>query len=362
MFKPVVASVCLALALVGCSTARRGADMPDWSEAPTTNSPPILEHVAEGPQPAIPPVSLPEPFKPRPATIVDALVPVERWSRENKIGVLRELAQAPVPAYALTTGRGLLTFQAKSLLTRWNNLEVRLGFEPQMIGGQPFMHLLDLEKTIRPLLSPLEIPARTNRVIVIDPGHGGKNAGTESVLGNGNEKEFTLDWARRLGRILATNGWQVWLTRTNDTDISLSNRVSFAEERHADLFISLHFNSAAPAQEQVGVETYCLTPAGMPSTVKRGYEDDTAQAFPNNSFDEKNLQFALRAHQALVREAGLQDRGVRRARFLGVLRGQNRPAILIEGGYLSNPHEARRIADPQFRQKLADAVANALLP
>jgi hypothetical protein len=58
---------------------------------------------------------------------------------------------------------------------------------------------------------------------------------------------------------------------------------------------------------------------------------------------------------------GRRDRGVRRARFLGVLRGQRCPAILVEGGYLSNPQEARRVADPAYRQKLAEAVAQALV-
>ena len=98
----------------------------------------------------------------------------------------------------------------------------------------------------------------------------------------------------------------------------------------------------------------------MPSTVTRGYYDDLTLAFTNNAFDAQNLQFALQVHRALLQVNGRHDRGVRRARYLGVLRGQNRPAILVEGGYLSNPREARRIADPAYRQKLAEAVAAAL--
>jgi N-acetylmuramoyl-L-alanine amidase len=135
--------------------------------------------------------------------------------------------------------------------------------------------------------------------------------------------------------------------------------VAFAEEHRADLFVSLHFNSAAPNQEQAGLETYCLTPAGMPSTLTRGYDDDLSLVFTNNAFDAENLQYAVRFHRALLTVIR-NDRGVRHARFLGVLRGQNRPAVLIEGGYLSNPGEARRIADAAYRQKLAEAVAAAL--
>jgi N-acetylmuramoyl-L-alanine amidase len=365
VLKPALILICLLLALAGCSTAPRRAGnppAPDWNLVEKTNPPPMeLEHVAEGPQVARPSDALPEPFTPRATSRGETWIPFARWSREHGAGALREIALVPAPVYSLKTANGVLVLQIKSLIARWNGLEFHLGFEPVLIGGQPFVHTLDLEKNIKPLLRQFEIPARTNRVLVIDPGHGGKNTGTESVFGNANEKEFTLDWARRLARLLTTNGWQVFLTRTNDADVSLSNRVAFAEERRADLFISLHFNSSAPNHEQAGLETYCLTPAGMPSTLKRGYEDDTSLAFANNNFDGDNFLFAVRLHRSLVKATGELDRGVRRARFLAVLRGQNRPAVLIEGGYLSNPREARRIADPVFREQLAETVAQALV-
>ena len=203
------------------------------------------------------------------------------------------------------------------------------------------------------------IPTRPDRVVVIDPGHGGENSGTRSVADDHLEKEFTLDWARRLQPLLEENGWQVVLTRTNDMDVSLSDRVAVADRTNAALFISLHFNSGARS-DQSGLETYCLTPTGMPSNVTRDYEDDTTRVFPNNAFDGQNLEYAFRLHQALVEETGEEDRGVRRARFMVVLRGQNRPAILVEGGYMSNLRQARSIADPDYRQKLAEAMAKAL--
>jgi N-acetylmuramoyl-L-alanine amidase len=92
----------------------------------------------------------------------------------------------------------------------------------------------------------------------------------------------------------------------------------------------------------------------------RGYDDTWTQSFPNNAFDAENQALAARLHGALFHAAGEQDRGLRHARFLGVLRGQKRPAVLLEGGYLSNPAEAQRIEDPGFRQKLAEALAAAL--
>src|SRR5207249_6699668 len=100
---------------------------------------------------------------------------------------------------------------------------------------------------------------------------------------------------------------------------------------------------------------------GLPSTLASSYEDDAALVVPNNAFDSQNLQYALSLHSALLETTGGVDRGVRRARFMGVLRTQNRPAVLLEGGYLSNPREAQLIGQKEYRQKLAEAVAKALL-
>jgi N-acetylmuramoyl-L-alanine amidase len=268
----------------------------------------------------------------------------------------------PLPAYALKSANGALLLSTTSTAAYWEGLELRLARAPQVIDGQPHVHTLDLQRTIRPLLNGGFLEALPGQpVIVIDPGHGGEDVGTKSVLGNRYEKEFTLDWGRRLAALLGARGWRVYLTRTNDATVAISNRVAFADSRNASLFVSLHFNSAAPDVVQEGLETYCLTPVGMPSTLTRGYAEDPGAAFPNNSFDAQNLQFALRVHRALLEVNGRRDRGVRRARFLGVLRGQQRPAILVEGGYLSNLREARLIATPEYRQRLAEAVAGALM-
>ena len=262
----------------------------------------------------------------------------------------------------LQTTNGSFGFRAGSQSAQWDGLELRLGFAPQLIDGQPYLHALDLAKTVQPLLLVDPAPIlNQNSVIVIDPGHGGENAGTKSVLGNRYEKEFTLDWGLRLQAVLQSSGYRVYLTRSNDHDLALSNRVSVAAQRKADVFISLHFNSAGLNDNEAGLETYCLTPYGMPSNLTRGFPDEVGQTFPNNAFDAQNLWLALRIHKALLQINGHRDRGIRRARFPGVLRGQQRAAILVEGGYLSNPQEARMISDPAYRQKLAEAVAKALI-
>src|SRR5262249_42317248 len=141
------------------------------------------------------------------------------------------------------------------------------------------------------------------------------------------------------------------------------DRVAFADRVQADLFISLHFNSTDQPQgrsEQGGLETYTLTPVGMPSTVTRRFDDEVNHAYPNNEFDAENYFYAAKLHRAMVQATQRRDRGVRRARFMGILRGQNRPAVLVEGGYLTHPAEARLIGSPEYRQKLAEAIAHAL--
>ena len=165
----------------------------------------------------------------------------------------------------------------------------------------------------------------------------------------------------RLKSLLETNGWAVFLTRTSDEYVTNADRVTFADLHHADLFISLHFNNPGNGDVTAhGLETYCITPTGMPSTLTRGYADPWYENLPNNRFDAQNLQLAVRVQSSLLRAAGMEDRGIRRSRFDTVLRGQNRPAILIEGGFLSNPAEAGLIESADYRQKLAEGVAAAL--
>ena len=364
MFKPVGILACGLAVLAGCTTTPRHvtrpprtgeALAPDWELFP-----------AEKPAPAPPPVVAAPSYETitAPAPLIAPEVrwlSLNRWREERRLGELRRLSLSPLESFALSTTSGALIVTAGSRTAYWDGLEIRIGFAPQMIDGQVFVHALDVLKNFEPLLRGVDVPARTNRVIVIDPGHGGSNLGARSVVDGRLEKEFTLDWARRLAPLLEERGWRVFLTRANDAGLSLADRVAFAEQQHADLFLSLHFNSLdGGGHEQAGLETYCLTPAGMASTITRDYSEDASQVFPNNAFDEQNLQYAVRLHRALLAVNGDLDRGVRRARFPGVLRGQQRPAVLVEGGYLTNPREARHIADPAYRQKLAEAVADAL--
>jgi N-acetylmuramoyl-L-alanine amidase len=289
----------------------------------------------------------------------DDWVSLESWGATNHFGAARSPTSTSGPGYELRTPGGIITVVAGSQIARLDGMSYWLGFAPRIVDGRLLVHSLDARKNLWPVTNRREFRAPPNRVVAIDAGHGGENMGAQSVADHRWEKEFTLDWALRLQPLLESNGWRVILTRTSDTDVSLPDRVAVADKANAALFISLHFNSGARS-DQSGLETYCLTPTGMPSTLTRDYEDDLTREFPNNTFDSQNLEYAVLLHRSLLEAKGGTDRGVRRARFMVVLRGQKRPAVLVEGGYLSNPTEARAIADPAYRQKLAQAVAKAL--
>jgi N-acetylmuramoyl-L-alanine amidase len=295
-----------------------------------------------------------------PATRVSApWMAVSDWTRTHALQLPQRVSTTTNPVFEVESERGVFTFQIGTTQARFNGAIVFLGFEPTVFAGEPCLHELDMAKNLEPLLLEDAADLAEWQRIVLDPGHGGGNTGTRSANGE-LEKDYTLDWALRLEPLLATNGWTVLLTRTDDSELALAERVEFAEAVGADLFISLHFNASGGGTHQAGLETYCLTPAGMPSNLTRGYEETPDIAFPNNAFDTQNLQLAVRLHQALLEINGGEDRGIRKARFMGVLRGQNRPAVLLEGGFLSNPGEAARVDDPAYRQELAEAIASAL--
>jgi len=368
----VVVLFCLALwLLAGCATTppQNGGETPVLT-GPTNSTPVAVRPVTPGPRgtntaPVIshtnapPPVTHPAPVIIRPAPLL-AWTSLARWAAANHLPGPRKTADSPLTTFTLNSPRGTLTLFLGSREAGWNGVFFHLGYPPEIVDGELVLYGVDILKNLEPLLldPPLALPVRP--LVVIDPGHGGINGGTVSVLDQHPEKEFTLDCARRLKPLLEAQGWRVLLTHTNDIDLSLSNRVRFAEDHRADLFISLHFNSAAPDRRQSGLETYCLTPAGLPSTLVRDKTDPLGEVFPNNTFDAANLQLALCVHHQLAARMGEEDRGVRRARFMGVLHGQGRPAILIEGGFLSNPAEARRIESPAFRQQYAETIAAAL--
>ena len=213
-----------------------------------------------------------------------------------------------------------------------------------------------------------------NKIIVIDAGHGGRDAGG---IGHGiKEKNIVLPVSKYLKYELSKRGYKVYLTRYKDKFITLRNRTKFANRKKADLFISLHCNIAPTKSSVHGIETYFLSPARS-ARAKRvaklensaiGNLKSTTQNIVLNflnknriidstklSIDiQKSLIYNLKKHYKNIR-----DGGVRPAPFW-VLVGTNMPAILIEIGYLSNKQEAKRLNTKSYQKRIAKYIAEGI--
>lgn len=239
-----------------------------------------------------------------------------------------------------------------------NSIRLWLGDPVAKVGTALYISKIDLEKTLRPMLTPQVFrPVPGLRRIVIDPGHGGKDPGAERF--GMNEKSLVLDVSQRLARRLRKQGFEVYLTRSKDEFIELASRPAISNQRKADLFLSVHINAVADASVR-GVETYILTAQNQPSSGRAELLAADRKALSGNRFDSWNALAGFYLHRDLVRGTGSTDRGLKRARF-AVLRDLQSPGVLVEIGFLSNPAEGRTLAKPEYRERIAQALENGLL-
>ncbi|MBP7147608.1 MAG: N-acetylmuramoyl-L-alanine amidase [Acidobacteria bacterium] len=222
--------------------------------------------------------------------------------------------------------------------------------------------------------APATVGAAVQRV-VIDPGHGGAEDGAIGPSGL-KEKDLVLDIARRLSAALAADGVDVTLTRDGDEDVALDTRASIANERRAELFISLHVNASRHNGAR-GAETFFLAPEATDDAARTtaALENDAAGAgvpaaagadLPLILWDLAQVEYLhesarlARAIQDRLNSAlGITDRGVRQAPFR-VLVGATCPAVLVELGFLTNPEEEAKLADGEYRRKLVEALLGAV--
>jgi N-acetylmuramoyl-L-alanine amidase len=219
---------------------------------------------------------------------------------------------------------------------------------------------MDVIKLFEPVLRPTEISGRhTIRGVVIDAGHGGSDNGATSRLGN--EKTYTLDTAYRLDGILRAAGLKTVFTRRSDVFVDLYERAHIASLYPDYCFVSIHFNSAM--EEARGLETYCLSPRGAASTSSAYLTRGDIQKLPGNDYDTQNALLASMVHSEIIKlnpGDATADRGVKRARFV-VIKANTIPAILVEGGFVSNHMEAARVNQSSYRQALAQAIARGVV-
>ncbi|MGA3602868.1 N-acetylmuramoyl-L-alanine amidase [Lysinibacillus agricola] len=179
--------------------------------------------------------------------------------------------------------------------------------------------------------------ALKDRIIIIDPGHGGKDPGT--VVGSNSEKAITLKVSTLVKQKLEAAGAKVLMTRTGDTYPSLQDRVDFTNANYGEIFVSVHVNSAANTSAQ-GTETYYAI-----STGDMHQEDVDLATFVNNQ---------------IVNNLKMKNRGVREQQYY-VIRNMNIPSILVELGFLSNSEDRAKMTDDQYIELFAESVYKGIL-
>lgn len=206
---------------------------------------------------------------------------------------------------------------------------------------------------IAPVYPPIPTAKRTLRkessfslvskkdIIIIDPGHGGEDFGTHSLTKpKYQEKYLNLSTALLVKEYLEKMGYKPILTRATDVFITLENRAEIANKRNADLFVSVHYNSA-PSSQADGIEVYYYQSDKNPKRSKA-----------SKKLAEVTLKYVLENTKA-------KSRGVKNGNF-AVIRETEMPAILVEGGFLTNEQEMDKIKDPTYMKSLAWGIAQGI--
>ena len=219
---------------------------------------------------------------------------------------------------------------------------------------------------------------RLNR-IVLDAGHGGKDAGTTGKYGT-KEKDVVLDITKRVGRLLEKNtGIKVIYTRTEDEWVPLWKRTKLANESNGKIFVSIHVN-ANPNRKIKGFETYLLQSGKSEDAIEVASRENAVIKLEKDRSQYKeltgeNLIMATMAQSMFMKESedlaaiiqieldkniDSPNRGVKQAGFY-VLIGASMPNVLVELGFISNPSEERNLKKPGYRQNISESIYNAIL-
>jgi len=184
-----------------------------------------------------------------------------------------------------------------------------------------------------PLPSQNERRSHGRVIVIVDPGHGGKDSGALGIGGE-QEKNIVLPIGRKLAEVLQQNGIQVVLTRNSDYFVTLQGRVDMAERDRADVFVSIHANSAGEDRPDVnGLEVY---------------------------YYDSGLDLARVVHNRILQSVNVKDRGIRRARFY-VLRKSSMPSILVETGYMTGREDMAKLKTSLYQNQMAEAIAHGIL-
>jgi len=255
----------------------------------------------------------------------------------------------------LETVKNPLEFIGGSRETVINGARSWLCFPVLEKDGKFLVSRTDVAKTIDPLLRPHRVANSGKvRTVVLDPGHGGYDKG--AICRYGSEKNFALDVARQLRPLLQAKGFRVIMTREGDYFVPLEVRARIANAARDSIFVSIHFNATDRDPSATGFEIFSFTPRGAPSTSDNWVTSNSASVQAGSKVDAQSMALSACIYHSLLGHIPEFDRGIKRARF-AVLRLTEVPAVLVEGGFLTERGESRLIAKKDWRGRLAQAIS-----
>ncbi|QQL45180.1 N-acetylmuramoyl-L-alanine amidase family protein [Sulfuriroseicoccus oceanibius] len=203
--------------------------------------------------------------------------------------------------------------------------------------------------------------------VVLDPGHGGDDGGT--VVFSLLEKELVLDISQRVRRELARHKIRAVMTREEDVQVELPDRVAIARKHPGVPFVSIHLNRFRKPSV-AGMEVYVHDGDPVPVPRAAGHDSgakggelqwlNDGDGERNTFYDRRSTTLAHLILDAVTTETKLNDRGVRQ-KNLFVVKNTPPPSVLVECGYLSNPNDARKFAKAAFRETVAKAIARGIM-
>lgn len=237
---------------------------------------------------------------------------------------------------------------------KWRRVTAWIGVA-LLIGSSVWLQCLpDSPRAWKPAVSTTENEDGLG-IVIIDPGHGGQDSGTihSGIL----EKDLALDVARRIERLLQAKGVSTLLTRSGDNYISLAGRAASANRERDAVFVSIHFDEAQPAA--AGIETYYAArqAARLPIIASWLPFLQTVSTADGNPESQSLAGFV---QEALVAKTQAVNRGTRAEQFF-VIANVRHPAVLVEGGFLTNKEDITKLTNEEYRERLAGAMVEGVL-
>ena len=249
----------------------------------------------------------------------------------------------------LSKGKTKVVLYPRSDQFHINGIRIDLLSPTLTQDGKHYISRKDYQFSLVPLFKPETLKKHEVKLIVIDPGHGGKETGCQTK--KNKEKDVNMVYSKDVVAALKKMGYKVIMTRNDDSYVSLIGRAKFTQKMKGDIFVSIHQNYFSREGAE-GFEVFAMAPCNTP---KNRYKKPS----PGNIHNLNNKALAYAIQKRAIPATKAYDRGVKHARF-SVLRNNSCPAVLIECGFLSNHKEEKKLTSAKYRAKIVKAIAEGI--